>query len=229
MRQNNRETGEDSGAPVRILGITGNVGCGKSTMLDYMHRRWNARILELDRVAAELQKKGAPCYGPMLKLLGEDVLSPDREFDRARVAEKVFSDKALLDGINKIVHPAVREYVERVISGMGAERTEDTPEDRRLLVIEAALLYEGRYELICDEIWYIHTDAQVRAARLKESRGYTDEKIQAIMAAQKDEAYFRERADAVIDNTGDDRSSAFEQIDRQMERFLCYHTKREER
>ena len=66
-------------------------------------------------------------------------------------------------------------------------------------------------------------------SRLKESRGYTDEKIQAIMAAQKDEAYFRERADAVINNTGDDRSSAFEQIDRQMERFLCYHTKREER
>lgn len=229
MRQNDRERAGLPGAPVRILGITGNVGCGKSTVLEYMHRRWNARILELDRVAADLQKKGAPCYGPMLELLGEDVLLPDREFDRARVAEKVFSDRALLDGINEIVHPAVREHVERVIHEMRCEETEDVPEAGRLLVIEAALLYEDRYELICDEIWYIHTDAQIRALRLKESRGYTDEKIRAIMAAQKDEAFFRERADAVIDNTDDDLASAREQVDREMKRFLSVENKQEER
>ena len=195
-----------------ILGITGNVGCGKSTLLAYMHERWDAEILELDKVAAFLQKKGNVCYQPMLDLLGEEVLAGDGEFDRPEVAKRIFRDEKLLLQVNGIVHPAVKRYVK--------ERTGQERMHSPLMVIEAALLFEDHYEEICDEIWYIHTDPDVRAKRLRESRGYSDEKIAGILRSQKDESFFRARSDAVIDNSSDELSGTYEQIDRQMKRFL---------
>jgi len=203
---------EEKSTSLRILGITGNVGSGKSTILAYLQQRWHARVLELDKVAAFLQRRGGPCFQPMLDLLGrpEDFLGEDGEFDRGRVAARVFTDPVLLEKINRIVHPAVKDYVRQEILKM----------DSALLVIEAALLFEEHYEQICHEIWYIFTEEAVRASRLKESRGYTDEKIASILRSQADDAFFRSRADAVIDNSAPDPVNAFVQIDAQMERFM---------
>ena len=207
------DTGPGTAGPLRVLGITGHVGSGKSTILAHLQKAWQARILELDKVAAFLQRKGGPCYGPMLEILeGKgNCLREDGEFDRKQVAGLVFSDPALLEAINRIVHPAVKEYVRQVISETQAG----------LIVIEAALLFEEHYEQICDEIWYVFTQESVRARRLKESRGYSDEKIASILRAQASDDDFRSRADAVIDNSGDDPKITYRIVDAQMERFLA--------
>ena len=83
--------------------------------------------------------------------------------------------------------------------------------------MEAALLIEDHYDVICDELWYIHTDEQVRAERLKESRGYDDEKIESIMANQKSPEEFKKACQVVIDNSGCFVCTQ-EQIDRQLGR-----------
>ena len=83
--------------------------------------------------------------------------------------------------------------------------------------MEAALLIEDHYDVICDEMWYIHTDADIRAKRLKETRGYDDEKIAGIMANQKSPEEFRSACQAVIDNSGD-LAYTYEQIDKQLGR-----------
>ncbi len=67
--------------------------------------------------------------------------------------------------------------------------------------IEAALLIEDNYDLICDELWYIYADEHIRAQRLATSRGYSQEKIAGIMASQLDDSTFREKCDRVIDNS----------------------------
>ena len=207
------KNGRGSAGALRVLGITGHVGSGKSTILAHLEQAWQARILELDKAAAYLQRKGGPCYGPMLELLEDrgNCLREDGEFDRKQVAELVFSDPALLEAINRIVHPAVKDYVRQVI----------TETQAGLIVIEAALLFEGHYEQICDEIWYVFTQESVRARRLKESRGYSDEKIASILRAQASDDYFRSRADAVIDNSGDDPRITYRLVDAQMERFMA--------
>lgn len=197
-----------------ILGITGGVGAGKSTVLAYLAKKYGARILELDRVAEMLQRPGGACYENMLKLLRayaassgreEDILLEDGSFDRSAVASLVFGDRKLLGQLNGIIHPAVREYVEAQIRNVSPQE---------LTVIEAALLLEERYDEICDEIWYIYASEEARRERLKKSRGYTDDKITGIMNSQKSDAYFREHCAFVVDNSSDDVENTFKQIDK---------------
>lgn len=160
-----------------------------------------------DEAARLLQEPGAPCYEPMLALFGRDTLLENGRFDRKQIAKRVFADHALLERLNGIVHPAVKRYVE--------ERLEELRrEGCALAVIEAALLLEEHYELICDEIWYVYAPAQARRQRLRESRGYSEEKITQMMAAQLPDGFFREHCQFVVDNSRDRVENTYEQIDK---------------
>ena len=97
--------------------------------------------------------------------------------------------------LNEIIHPAVKAFIlERI--------EEERKNGRGLFVVEAALLLEDHYDAICDRIWYIHTDQEVRIQRLMESRGYSHQKAENIIASQASEAYFRSHADYVVTNNG---------------------------
>lgn len=100
---------------VRVLGLTGGVGAGKSTVLDYLERTYHARVLQLDLVARELQQPGASCYAPMIALLGRGIVREDGQLDRARIAKLVFANPELLRRLNDLVHPAVKRRVLDVI------------------------------------------------------------------------------------------------------------------
>ena len=95
--------------------------------------------------------------------------------------------------MNEILHPAVKEYVLHVL--------EQEKEEGRLryLVLEAALLIEEHYDEICDELWYIYTSEENRRARLKQSRGYSDEKISESQLCENE---YRRHCKVVIDNNG---------------------------
>jgi len=203
----------------RILGITGGVGAGKSMILAYLQEHYGACVISCDQVAADLQKPEGACYGPMLQLLGEEVLRPDKTFDRAAIAARVFADEELLSRINGIVHPLVYREVREMIRQAGD----------RLVVIESALLLETGYRDICDEIWYVFALEEIRKQRLKKDRGYSDERIRSVMQSQKDERYFRSGCDYVIDNSLDP-DFAYRQIDRGLsEHGFMYDRQREQR
>lgn len=193
---------------MKVLGITGGVGAGKSTVLAYLAERYSARVIQCDEAARRLQEPGGPCYGPMAELFGPGILLEDGQFDRKKIAELVFSDSRLLKELNGIVHPAVKRYVTQEIE------QEKSGGSAPLLVIEAALLLEERYDLLCDEIWYIYAKEPARRRRLKASRGYSDEKISGIMAAQQRDEYFREHCQFVVDNSSDNVENTYEQIDK---------------
>lgn len=205
-----------------MLGVTGGVGAGKSTVLGFLEDRYGADVIELDRVAREMQQPGGECYGPMVRLLGEECLREDGQLDRAAAAEKIYRSPQLREKINEIVHPAVKRRVlrhlrrkeEDAVSAAGRTGTEESPVPRALTVIESALLIDDHYEEICDEIWYIHAAEQKRRERLKASRGYSDERIDRMLGAQRSEESFRENAQTVIDNTDDFVQNTFGQIDR---------------
>ena len=193
---------------MKVLGITGGVGAGKSTVLDYLRETYSARVIQCDEAARELQEPGGSCYQPMVELFGQQAVLPDGQLKRSEIARLVFGDRNLLERLNRIVHPKVKEYVAEEI------RRERAGGKTSLMVIEAALLLEERYDLLCDEIWYIHTEEKIRRQRLKKSRGYTDEKITGIMAAQKPDEYFREHCQFVVDNSSDNVENTYEQIDK---------------
>ena len=192
---------------IKVLGITGGVGAGKSTVLDYLKRRYGARVLQCDEAAKILQEPGGSCYRPVAELFGEDVLGRDGRFDRGKIAAIVFTQEEILEKLNAIVHPAVKKYVEEEI-----QKERDLGE-RSLFVVEAALLLDAGYDSFCDEVWYIHAPEEVRRLRLKTSRGYSEEKITRMMSAQRTEGYFRKYCQFAVDNSSDNVENTYEQID----------------
>lgn len=193
---------------MKIIGITGGVGSGKSRVLSYIEERFGAVICQADHVAWKLQDPGQRCYMEIVKYFGNDILNEDGTINRQKLGQIVFHDKKQLLILNGIIHPAVKETIVETIQ---SEKEKGTS----YFVIEAALLLEDGYNQICDKLWYIYTDEKIRRLRLKESRAYSDEKMDAIMASQLSEAIFREKCQIVIDNSGDFKDTCL-QIDRAM-------------
>lgn len=193
---------------MKVLGITGGVGAGKSTVLEYLKERYGARVIQADLVAHRVQEPGQPCYRQIVTAFGTDILRKDGTIDRERLGAVVYRDKERLAKLNAIVHPAVKSYI---VARIGEERRKGKVP---FVVVEAALLLEDRYDLICDEIWYIYADEATRAGRLSSSRGYSAEKIRGVMANQMREEGYRAKCKFVIDNSGHFVENTLEQIDK---------------
>ena len=184
---------------MKVIGITGGVGAGKSTVLSIIRDNCRCCIIMADEAAHEVKKKGQVCYEELVGLLGREVLAPDGEIDKGRMAEAIFApgNESLLKKVTDIIHPRGKEYILKNIDECRASGNTD------YFFIEAALLIEDGYRDICDELWYIYADDHVRADRLRKSRGYSDEKILSIMDKQSPDEVFRKYCDRVIVNNGD--------------------------
>ena len=197
---------------MRFIGITGGVGAGKTEILNYIRRHYKCEIYLADRVAEQLQEPGTECFEALVKLLGEGIKTDRGHLDRSKMAEQIFAAPVLLKQVNEIVHPAVKRFLlERLKTAREFGETE-------LFFVEAALLIEGGYRALADELWYIYADEAVRRRRLSSKRGYSEEKISQIMSRQLTEEIFRESCDFVIDNSGSLEDS-YRQIDRKLEAF----------
>ncbi|WP_022765689.1 dephospho-CoA kinase [Butyrivibrio sp. XPD2006] len=190
MKQNKLKSGETN-----IIGITGGVGAGKSAVLGYIEENYNARVIYSDNVANDIKKKGYPAYDELLALLGDGILDETGEIDKKKMAEAIFGNEKLLSSVNNILHPAVNTFIINIIDNEREKGELD------FVFVEAALLIENGYKNFVDELWYVYADESTRRKRLKESRGYTDEKIDKIFGSQLDDKTFRENADFVIDNS----------------------------
>ena len=195
---------------MKVIGITGGIGAGKSELLSYISAHYRCRIILSDQVANEVKEKGTACYDAIVELLGKSVLEPDGEISRNRMAARIFADKALLTKVNAILHPAVNTFI------MDTIEEEREKKEMDYLFIEAALLIESGYEHVVDQMWYIYAPDEIRRKRLKESRGYPDQKITKILEKQLSEEAFRAHCDVVIDNSAD-LAHAYLQIDKELE------------
>lgn len=181
---------------MKIIGITGGVGAGKSTVLDYLKREFQAEILQTDLVGHLVMEPGQICYERIVEQFGREILQEDGRIDRKKLGAIVFANDFLLKELNGIVHPAVKEYVLEQIR-LAAQRT------CRLFVVESALLFDDDYDAICQEVWYIYASEAERSKRLRQERGYSDDRIQGIMKNQAKEEFFRSHSDFVVENNGD--------------------------
>ncbi len=180
---------------MKVIGITGGIGSGKSRVLSFLEETHHAVVCQADKVAWELQRPGESCYQEIVMQFGSGILNADTTIDRKALGQIVFANETKLLQLNAIMHPMVKCEIKKRIS---RERERGT----LIFVIEAALLIEEHYDEICDELWYIYTDEQIRRQRLKADRGYNDEKIDAVMAAQLSEEMFRKKCKRVIENSG---------------------------
>lgn len=181
---------------MKIIGITGGIGSGKSQVLTYLEKTYGAACCQADQVAKRLQKKGTKCYRRIVDHFGEGILDGEGRLDRDALGNIVFSNKAQLRILNEIVHPAVKEKIREIIR-------KEEKKGTSVFVLEAALFIEENYNAMCDEVWYIYADEAVRRRRLKAERGYSDEKIDGILANQLTEKEYERRCGCRIENNED--------------------------
>ena len=182
---------------MKIIGITGGVGSGKSEVLNILENDYHAKIIQSDHVAHELMVPGAKSYDAIVYAFGNKILNDDQTIDRPALGEIVFHDETKLSLLDSITHKNVDEEILARIDAFGKEEPDG------LVVVESALLVGAGYEKKFDQLWYIYTREEVRYERLKASRGYSDEKIAQMIAKQQSEEQFKSMASHVIDNSGD--------------------------
>ena len=195
--------------PVRI-GITGPIGCGKSTVARWLGETPGVVVIDADRVARDVLAPGTPETEAVYARFGEDLRQPDGSLDRSRLGRIVFSDAAALHDLEAIVHPAVRP---RILAEMESAGTAGAT----AVVVEAIKLVEGGLAELCDEVWLITCPSEAQLERLVE-RGTSPADAQDRIAAQGDLASrLRPAASHVIDTAGSPtatRSLALERLER---------------
>lgn len=218
MRQNKSQdgsktfTGNVNAPPLKFIGITGGVGAGKSEILQYIRKHYKCEIYLADEVAHLVEEPGTECFTKLVELLGKEILEECGQINKAAMADKIFVSQEILQQVNAIVHPAVKEFI------MDKYKAAVEKQEIELFFVEAALLVEAGYKELVDELWYIYARRDVREARLRNSRGYSEERIANIMSKQLSEEVFRRECDFVIDNS-ESLADSYRQIDKKLEAF----------
>jgi dephospho-CoA kinase len=175
------------------VGITGPIGCGKSTVAAMLAEH-GAIVIDADQAARAAYAETA-VRDAVVARFGEDVRRADGSIDRAALAAIVFEDTAALRDLERIIHPAVRP---RILAGIDAAETRGAP----AVVVEAIKLVEGGLAELFDEVWLVTCDPPVQRGRLRE-RGLADDDAERRIAAQR---HLRDRVEPVatrrIDTSG---------------------------
>jgi len=177
------------------IGITGPIGCGKSTVAGWLGERPGVVVIDADVVAREVLDPGEPAVDAVIARFGSDLLRADGSLDRAALGRIVFDDPAALRDLEAIVHPAVRP---RILTALAdAER-----DGAAAVVIEAIKLVEGGLAGLCDEMWLVTCDPATQLERVV-GRGSDPADAARRIAAQGDLAErLRPAATRVIDTSG---------------------------
>ena len=197
---------------VYVIGLTGNIACGKSTVLELLRER-GAQVLDADRVTHALQAPGQPVYHAIVAEFGPSILSaPAGPIDRRALGAIVFADPAALRRLEQIVHPAVRERIMGWLGSVGDRAGgkgdgENQPPTRNLqsptvAVIDAIKLLEGGWKQICDAIWVVTCLPEQQLARLTSTRSMREDEARTRISAQLPQDDKVAQADVVIDNSG---------------------------
>lgn len=177
------------------IGLTGPIGCGKSTVGGWLAAR-GANVIDADAEARAVTAAGQPVHDAILERFGDVIRGPDGTLDRAALARLVFSDAAALRDLEAIVHPAVRPRILAAIQAADAAGA-------RAVVIEAIKLVEGGLAALCDETWLVTCTPDEQRARLA-GRGVAPDDAARRIAAQADiAARFAAAATRIVDTGGE--------------------------
>lgn len=191
---------------MKIIGITGGIGAGKSTMLDYINCNYNAYCIVVDIIRAMAIRPGGKAYKEILDNFGIDILDKNFLIDNKKLIEVVFSSKSNLTKYNNIVNSVIKNKVLEILGVLKEYGMYD------IILIESAILFEQDLAECCDEIWYVHTDILDRKQRLLKRGDFTEDIISNIISYQKMPSEFKRLCNRTIDNNGN-INSLFTEID----------------
>ena len=181
---------------LKIIGVTGGCGSGKSTVAEMLEKR-GGHVIDADKITKELQKKGAICHSRIHAWLGDEYLLPDGELDRKKIAALVFSDKEALKRINQIVHTEVAKKIKKEVSELQKNEKEG------FIVLDVPIPVEKGFLDTADVVWSVISNNDLRVERLSERMGITEEEAEARVYNQPSNNEYEAIADRVIENDFD--------------------------
>jgi dephospho-CoA kinase len=175
-----------------LLGLTGNIACGKSTVGALLEQHYAADYIDADRLVHGLYAAGTPETAAIAARFGAALLTPEGTIDRRKLGDIVMADKSALRELEGILDPAIRSAIEARINGSSAS----------VVVLDAIRLIEGGLYQRCDAVWVVVCDAQLQVARLQSTRNFSKEQAALRVAAQVPVEEKLRHATAVIHNSG---------------------------
>jgi dephospho-CoA kinase len=177
-----------------LVGLTGNIASGKSTVAQLFSER-GATIIDADILARRAVEAGTPAYEQIVRRWGTSILAPDGRLDRAALRERVFGFPEELEALNEIVHPEVGRMRDRLLA-------EARQRGDRIVVCDIPLLFEKNLADDFDRIVLVDAPRPQRLDRLVRDRGLRETEAMEMIAAQMPAELKRARADFILDNTG---------------------------
>jgi dephospho-CoA kinase len=178
---------------MKLLGLTGGIGSGKS-MVASMFTQLGADIIDADQLAREVVEPGQPALEEIATAFGKDILLPDGRLNRGKLARIIFADPVARGTLNAITHPRIRERMDAEITARRARAG--------VLVVDIPLLYENDRTRAVETVIVVWVDPKTQLRRLQERDGLSVEEARQRIAAQMPLDEKRARADVVIDNSG---------------------------
>ena len=192
---------------MKLIGLTGGIASGKSTVAKIL-KRLGAAIVDADALAREVVEPGRDAWKDIVQAFGAEVLQPDRTLDRQKLRAIIFNNPSARKQLETIIHPRVRALAEERIQQHAAAGYE-------IVVYEVPLLFEGNLHEWLRPVVLVACDLDVQKRRLQERDGLSDETSQKHIDAQMSLAEKRRLADWVIENDG-----SFEDLEREVQTVL---------
>lgn len=178
-----------------VIGLTGGIGSGKSTVANVLEEQ-GARILSADKIGHEVYNPGRPAWQEIVDVFGHEVVADDGTIDRKKLGAIVFSDPKNLARLNSIVHPRMKGMMRERLAAMARE-------DVDVAVLEAALLFDAKWDDLVGEIWVTVVPPEVAAKRTAERSGLPEAEILARIKSQMSNEERVQQSDVVIDTDCD--------------------------
>jgi dephospho-CoA kinase len=179
-----------------IIGLTGNIAAGKSAVSSLL-KQLGAWIVDADLLARQVVVKGSPALEEIVTAFGPEMLHDDGTLNRKALGDLVFGDEDQLIILNRITHSRIRRLIRDQIDTF---RLQD---EKQVLVIEAALVYETGLDKLVDQVWFVDTTQELQVERLMTRNGFTSQEALQRIHAQEPPEMKRRRAHVVITNTAD--------------------------
>lgn len=178
-----------------VIGLTGGIGTGKSEIARLL-QSLGAAVINADQVGHEAYAPDSESWHEVVATFGEDILQPSGEIDRRKLGAIVFADPQQLTKLNGIMHPRMARMVADRIQVLREEGVQ-------VVVVEAALLFEAGWDALVDEVWVAESPVEAVIQRLQARSGMDEEEVRKRIDSQMGRWERLERADLVVDNSGD--------------------------
>lgn len=178
---------------MRVIGLTGGIASGKSTVAG-MFRDEGIPVVDADRLAREVTRRGRPAYGKIVRAFGPGILLPDGAIDRKKLGEIVFSDPAKRSVLEAITHPAIADGISAALSRLEAD-------GQPVAIVEAALIHETGRRSLCESVISVWCRREQQVARLVARDGISRGQARQRIATQMDPGSKARASDCVIDNS----------------------------